>query len=227
MMHKLVQDLRGDTVVCRDGEIGSLSDAYFDDEDWTLRYLVVDTGRWLPGRKALVPPRAAVPGGDKVMRLELSREEIERAPGIDADPPVSRLMQQAHERRYAYPYAGPYLWGMMPPVPALAAEMDNDPQRREAAQAAEKRAARTHLRSGTEVVGYRIHAADGELGHVEDFFVDDANWTIAGMIVDTRNWLPGKKVVVPPSAVEDIDWESGAVRVRLRRDELKRAPETS
>lgn len=221
MMHRLVQDLRGDAIVCRDGEIGSLNDAYFDDEDWTLRYLVVDTGRWLPGRKALVPPQAAAQAGDKVLRLELLREEIERAPGIDADPPVSKLLEAARVRRSG----GAYLWGVLPPPPPSAAELFDEQQA--LAREAEEHAAHTHLRSGSEVVGYRIEAADGELGHVEDFYIDDANWTIAGMIVGTRNWLPGKKVVVPPSAIEEIDWKEGAVRVRLRRDELKRAPEAS
>jgi hypothetical protein len=224
MLQRLVKDLHGDTILCTDGEAGSLSDAYFDDEQWTLRYLVVDTGRWLPGRKALVPPRAATQAADKVIHLELSRSQIENAPGIDADPPVSSLLQQARQSSYAYPY-GPYLWGMAPPVPpSAAAKLYADPAGDEAARAAEARAAHTHLRSGSEVVGYRIRATDGEIGHVEDFLVDDASWSIAGMVVDTRNWLPGGNVVVPPSAITDIDWDQGAVSVRLRRDELRSAP---
>jgi hypothetical protein len=210
MMHRLVKDLRGDTIVCRDGEIGSLADAYFDDEDWTLRYLVVDTGRWLPGRKALVPPQAAAQAGDHVLRVDLDREDIEGAPGIDADPPVSKLLAEARMRRVG----GAYLWGMLPPPPPSAAELFD-----------EQRAAQTHLRSGSEVVGYRIQAVDGELGHVEDFFVDADGWSIAWMIVDTRNWLPGKNVVVPPSAIEEIDWQRGIVRVRMRRDEVRNSPE--
>jgi sporulation protein YlmC with PRC-barrel domain len=226
MLHKLLHDLRGDTIVCRDGEIGSLSDAYFDDEQWTLRYLVIDTGRWLPGRKALVSPRSTAEIGDDVMRLEISRQQIDQAPGIDADPPVSKLLQEASRRRYAYPYPGPYLWAMAPP-PAAASQLYHDPAANEAARQAEERAAHTHLRSGSEVAGYRIRATDGEIGHVEDFLVDDTDWSIASMVVDTRNWLPGKKVVVPPAAVEHIDWDEGTVSVRLRRDELKQAPEAT
>jgi hypothetical protein len=219
MMQRLVKDLRGDAVVCRDGEVGSLADAYFDDEDWTLRYFVVDTGRWLPGRKALVPPHVAAAAGDGALRLDLSREEIERAPGIDADPPVSRLLREARTRRQG----GAYLWGVLPPPPPAAAEQLLEEQGA-AAREAEERAAHTRLRSGSEVVGYRIQAADGELGHVQDFFVDEQSWTIAWMIVDTRNWLPGRNVVVPPSAIEHIDWKEGIVRVRMRREELRDAP---
>lgn len=230
MLQKLVDDLRGDVIVARDGEIGSLSDAYFDDEQWKLRYLVVDTGRWLPGRKVLISPDATRQAQNTdVLQVELTRGQIEGAPDIDADPPVSRLMQQARQAQYVYPYTGPYLWGAMVAVapPPASEARHQDPGRREAARQAEERAEHSHLRSGNEVVGYRIHAADGEFGHVEDFMVDDASWAITGMVVDTRNWLPGKKVVVPPSAIESIDWDEGTVNVRLRRDELKRAPEAS
>jgi sporulation protein YlmC with PRC-barrel domain len=218
MLHRLVQDLQGDTIIARDGEIGSLADAYFDDEHWRLRYLVIDTGRWLPGRQVLVSPKAAAQVDDDVLRVELSRSQIEGAPGIDADPPVSKLMRLAHQRQYVHPYTGPFLWGMLQP---------QSPAEREAARQAEQRAERSHVRSGKEVAGYRIRAADGELGHVEDVVVDDASWTITGMIVDTKSWLPGGHVVVPPSAVVGIDALRKEVSVRLRRDELKRAPEAS
>jgi hypothetical protein len=55
-----------------------------------------------------------------------------------------------------------------------------------------------HLRSTKEVAGYRIGAADGEVGHVEDFVVDDEEWAIRYVGVDTSNWLPGKKVLISP-----------------------------
>ena len=224
MMQKLVKDLQGDTIVARDGEIGSLSDAYFDDERWTLRYLVIDTGRWLPGRKVLIAPQSVAQAEGDVLRLELSRGEVERAPGIDADPPVSTFLRQAHEARYGYPYGGPFLWGA-PLGPAAVPPLAAAPVDRDRADQALRRAEQSHLRATSEVVGCRIHAADGEIGHVEDFVVDDQSWAITSMVVDTRNWLPGKKALVPPSAISGIDWERSMVSVRLTRDELKQAPE--
>lgn len=226
MLHRLIEDFKGDAVVATDGEIGSLADAYFDDERWRLRYLVIDTGRWLPGHKVLVSPQAMAQDEERVMRVKLTREEVQRSPGIDADPPVSHLLKLAHQRDYVYPYAGPYLWGMLPPArPPLREELPRSPARREAEVQAQQRAERSHLRSGREVTGYRIHAADGEIGHVEDFIVDDTDWAITGVVVDTRNWLPGKKVVVPPQAIEAIDADEQTVRVRLSREEIKRGPQ--
>ena len=94
------------------------------------------------------------------------REQVEKAPGIEEDVPVSRLYEQAHARYFRYPYywPGPYLWGIAP-MPAMEEMMP--PEARESQAALESQARESHLRSTDEVVGYRIRAADGPLGHVE------------------------------------------------------------
>jgi len=68
-----------------------------------------------------------------------------------------------------------------------------------------------HLRSTRQVTGYHIHATDGELGHVEDFIVDDENWAVRFLVVDTRNWLPGKKVLLSPQWIERVEWADSSV----------------
>jgi len=228
MLQRVMQDLKGDRIEARDGPIGSVQDVYFDDQRWAVRYLVVDTGGWLSGKKALISPASLPPqeGGGDYIRVSLTREQVRNAPGTGEDPPISRLLEEAHARYYAYPYywAGPDLWGAAAlPLAAPPAERAGDAQAREQA---EQRARESHLRSGAAVVGYSIRALDGEVGHVEDFQVDDQSWAITGMVVDTRNWLPGKKVLVPPQAIADIDWGSRTVSVKLKRDELKRSPES-
>jgi sporulation protein YlmC with PRC-barrel domain len=227
MLQKVMQDLHGDQLMARDGEIGSVQDVYFDDEQWAVRYLVVDTGGWLPGRRVLISPASVAPrqsGGDAI-RVELTKEQVERAPDLGQDPPISRMLEEAHARHYGYPFywTGPYLWGPQA-IPAATPPAETR-EGRALREMAEQRARESHLRSSAEVIGYRIRAADGEIGHVEDFVVDNENWAIADMVVDTRNWLPGKKVLVPPSAISDIDWHAGEVSVRLTREELKQAPE--
>jgi hypothetical protein len=222
-----MKDLRGDDILARDGAIGSVHDAYFDDEHWALRYLVVDTGNWLPGRQVLISPASVRAVGADDLQVDLSRAQVEQAPGVETHQPVSRLYEQSHALHYGYPYywTGPYLWGpavmpiAAPPEQAQSASEMRGTQ--EAAARAEREVAESHLRSAAEVVGYHIEARDGSIGHVEDFLVDLDNWAIANMVVDTRNWLPGNKVGISPSEIESVDWASKKVRVRLTRDQIR------
>jgi sporulation protein YlmC with PRC-barrel domain len=230
MLQKVMQDLRGDDIVARDGNIGSVKDVYFDDERWAVRYLEVDTGRWLPGRRVLISPVSVSSVGADEINVDLTRQQVEQAPGPEHDPPVSRLYEQAHARYYGYPYywTGPYLWGAgaMPIGAPSAAHAPKSPaEHEEVREQAVSRAEESHLRSSSEVAGYLIRAADGDIGHVEDFLVDSESWAIADMVVDTRNWLPGRKVLVPPSVIEAVDWANKEVSVRLTREELRQAPE--
>ena len=82
-----------------------------------------------------------------------------------------------------------------------------------------------HLRSALEVLGYHIHARDGDIGHVDDYIVGDQNWTVPYVVVDTRNWLPGKKVLISPAWIESIDWERSHVTIPLLKDAIQTAPE--
>ncbi len=229
MQRLLMNDLRKHTIQARDGRIGSVKDAYFDDERWVIRYLVVDTGTWLPGRKVLISPASLRGVDDETIIVDLTRQQIEDAPDVGEKPTVSRLYEEAHAHYYGYPFywVGADMWGDMPfPMTTAGAEMlsqamKEDEHRREEAAAT---ARDTHLRSGAEVVGYGIEAADGAIGHVDDFLIDDRRWAIEAMVVDTRNWLPGKKVKVPPRTIRGIDWDQRRVEVHLTRDSLEHAP---
>ena len=47
--------IHGYAIVASDGHLGTVSDILFDDASWLVRWLVVDTGKWLSGRKVLLP----------------------------------------------------------------------------------------------------------------------------------------------------------------------------
>jgi sporulation protein YlmC with PRC-barrel domain len=220
MLHR-VKELTGDTIAARDGEIGRVDGVYFDDEGWRVRYLVVDTGGWLAGRKVLISPIAIdrSRSSESAIAVGLTREQVEHSPGIDADKPVSRQYEEAYARYYGYPQ----YWA--PPEAFAVAGLAPDAKAVRELKEAERKAGESHLRASGEVIGYSIQAADGAVGHLEDLVVDDRNWAIADLVVDTRNWLPGKKVRIPPSAVEDIDWRSREVKLRMDRREIEqRAP---
>jgi len=212
-----MKTLHSYAIEATDGNIGVIYSFYFDDLSWTIRYVVVDTGSWLPGRRVLVSP--AVVGEPhwemRQLPVNLTQEQVENSPDIDTDQPVSRQHQIALHDYYAWPMywtvapIGPGTVAMPPELVEEFASESGDP----------------HLRSTQEVLGYYIHASDGDLGHVEDFIVDDDNWTIRYMVVDTRNWLPGKKVLVAPEWITEVSWGESKVHVDLTQDAIKDSPE--
>jgi len=212
-----------------DDVMGSVKDFYFDDESWTVRYLVVDTGGLLLGRHVLISPEAMGRPDWVTMTIpvSLTLEQVRGSPDIDTARPVSR-QQEIELRRY---YAWPLYWGgfMGPAAPPgywpSPIDVAADAAQQRGKTAVLERSADVHLRSTKDVAGYHIHAMDGSIGHVDDFILDDENWAIRFLVVDTKNWLPGKKVLMAPLWVEAIDWETRQVRVDLTTDGVKNAPE--
>jgi uncharacterized protein YrrD len=220
--------LKGVTIEAMDGDIGSVQDLYFDDHTWTVRYLVVDTGTWLPGRHVLISPFAfqPVPGASR-LRTSLTKEQVSDSPSVDSDRPVDRQREIAFSQYYGYPYYwdGPYRWGELAYPVLPAAPQPSDVEREIEQIARERENADPHLRSARDVMGYYIHATDGDIGHVEDFLLDDESWAIRYIIVDTRNWLPGRKVLVSPEWIRSVSWEESKVHVDLSKRHIEAAPE--
>jgi len=220
-MLRSANHLKGTSIAATDGEIGSVQDLYFDDSTWTVRYLVVDTGTWLPGRQVIISPRSlrAMTTDDKIP-VALTKAQVENSPSIDADRPVDRQYEVEYAHYYGYPYywTGPYRWGATP-YPG------EGPLTETGAASAMPPIGDPSLRSARNVMGYYIEATDGDIGHVEDFLVDDVEWAIRYMIVDTRNWWPGKKVVISPEWIKRVSWPDSRVYVDLTKDAIKSGPE--
>jgi uncharacterized protein YrrD len=224
-MLRSVKELRGYTIHAIDGKIGQIHEFYFDDLAWIVRYLVVDTGNWLPGRKVLLWPGViGQPEWEtQALPVGLTKEQVEHSPPITTDEPVSRQMETDLHTYYGWT---PYWRGGLPALglgAAAAAEMIARP----ATEEDEKEAQRSdpHLRSTREVIGYRIQARDGEIGHVQDLIVDDELWYLRYLLIDTRNWLPGRKVLVAPAWAEQVSWVERKVHVDLNRETIKNSPE--
>ena len=203
----------------RDGDIGKAEEFYFDDKYWAVRYLVADTGSWLSDRQVLISPYALGQADDaeRVLPVGLTKKQIEDSPTLASHQPVSRQYELDYYGYYQWPYYGygPYSWGYNPYLVRDVAlegtinrEQNWDP----------------HLRSTRDATGHHIQAQDGELGHVADFIIDDESWTIRYLVVDTKNWWPGKHVLVAPGWIERISWEEGKVFVNLSREDMKRSP---
>jgi hypothetical protein len=227
-MLKPLDELKGFTIGATDGDIGKIADFYFDDEKWTVRYLVVDTGGWLTGRQVLISPVAVTTVDLNASRVNvrLTKEQVEKSPGIEEHKPVSRQQEAAYFLYYNYPYywTGPYLWGPVALPGDVMVPEAADSQAREIAEMA-RADTDIHLRSVGQVTEYYIEAKDGDIGHVEKFIVDDQNWTIRYIVVDTRNWLPGKKVLVSPEWISSVSWSDSRVYVDLSREQIENCPQ--
>ena len=219
--------LTGSVIRATDGDIGTVEQFYFDDETWAIRYLIVDTGGWLGGRRVLISPVSVLHTDWQTRRLELqlTKKQVENSPDINTHEPVSRQHEAAYLGYYGYPgyWGGPYLWGsaFYPgglAIPAGASvEAIADRVRRESAD--------SHLRSSEAVTGYHIEALDGEIGHVDGFLVDDETWAIRYLEVATQNWWPGATVLVSPQWIERVSWTDSKVSTALTRESVKNGPE--
>jgi hypothetical protein len=186
--------------------------------------MVADTGKWLPGRKVLISPISlGDPNwGYRLFQVKLTKEQIEHSPSLDSNAPVSRQYERKWLGYYGYPNYWGYdgTWGTERYPAALFLQKREDTE-----VVPDIDAGDPYLRSSTEVIGYHIQATDDEIGHVEDFILDDENWTIRYMVVDTRNWLPGRKVLLTPAWIDSVDWGNNKVSVDLTREQVKDSPE--
>jgi uncharacterized protein YrrD len=227
MMLLGIKELRGFSIHATDGDIGKVIDFYFDDQHWAIRYLVVDVGTWLKGRKVLVSPISI-----KMVAVDLGRfmasvtkQQIKDSPGWDTEKPVSRQYERLFANYYKYPHywGGPYLWGQSL-YPASTSVVETVRPQADSVEEAEAEIKISHLRSAHEVSGYHIAATDGEIGQVDDYIFDDESWQIHYLAIDTGKWLTGRRVLISPRWIESIDWSKSQVSVQLDKETVKNAP---
>jgi sporulation protein YlmC with PRC-barrel domain len=220
--------LKGYAIDAKDGRIGTVKDVLFDEKTWQVRWLVVDAGTWLTGRKVLIHP-SAIAQADYVrqaLHVTLTKTQVKDSPSIEQDRPVSKQMESSLYDYYGWDpvwggsifggaamtqaFGAPYGAGLALHEPVLAdmRRDDGDP----------------YLRSIDAATGYHIHAKDGFIGHVEDFLVDDAEWGIRYLIVDTRNWWPGKHVLIAPHAVTDLSWSRQRIDLNVSCNQVRQSP---
>lgn len=204
----------GHRLYAADGEIGRAQDFLLDEQGWFLRYLVVETGRWLSNRRSLVSPLSLSKAEWTSRRLVLegTREQIRQAPALAAAGPAPHEHAMELSRHYGSSSSG---FGALPPV----GEATEVPELSPAPPPNQS------LHCLTEVLGFALTATDGSVGHVEDFIVDDDTWTLPYLVVDSRSWLSGRKVLVASEHVGEIDWVERQVNVLLPTWEIEESPE--
>jgi len=226
-MLRSVKQLYGDKLGASDGDIGHVKDFYFDDHNWAVRYVVADTGTWLTSRQVLLSPHAfgSLDQAGKVLRVNLTRKQIEHSPSIESHKPVSRQYEEEYYRYYGWPYywQGDGLWGMsgFPILELPAKPLPSEPA---TASGPRPKRADAHLRSTQAVKGYHIQASDGMIGHVCDFMMDDKSWAIGQLVIKTGHRLSGKDVLIPTKDVDRISYEESTVFVSLTMEAVEQSP---
>ena len=241
-MKRNLKELTGYHIGATDGEVGKVTDFLFDNTSWTIRYLVVETGNWLSGRKVLLSPQA-LQGTDhekKIFKVNLTIDQVKHSPHIDTENAVSR--QQEEELHQHYPWTGYWShdkWpggigtvGMMTPViteplaDAVHHAMHKDDQQNTGSDVEQKPGAtdERHLFTTSNVKGYTLSASNGDAGNIDGFIIDDSSWKIDSLIVDTGHWLPGKKVILSPERIKGLEWLTSCASADVSIDEIRHFP---
>lgn len=237
-MFRSFSEIENYAIDASDGPIGQLKDLYFDDQAWVIRYLVVDTGSWLSSRKVLISPMSIRPplAVDRSLIAAITRLQVTNSPQMDTEKPVSRQYETQYLGYYDYPryWEDTAIWAMGQYPYVTDPRLTGHGMAYPGGHALEELSARAerncrsngdqHLRSCKEVVGYRLRASDGDVGHVDGYLVDDATWTIRHIVVNTSNWWFGHQVLIAPQWITDVRWAEKRVSVDRTRAAIRQAP---
>ncbi|MGV8853039.1 MAG: PRC-barrel domain-containing protein [Devosia sp.] len=224
--------IKGYTIAASDGDLGKVVDILFDDAGWQIRWLVVQTGGWFADRKILLPS-SALGHADQPSRqfsVRLTSQQVKDSPDVDTALPVSRQMESDLYDHYGWvPYWGGSLfmgtYGYAGGLGGLWSHEQSQAERLEAEVINARRDAYdAHLRSADAVIGYHIHASDGSIGHVADLLVEEGDWAIHYLVVETHNWYEGQRVLISPRSVHDVRWTDKLVNLSVDRNAVRNSP---
>lgn len=226
-MLRSIKQLYGNKLGATDGEIGHVKDFYFDDRNWAIRYLIVDTGTWLPGRQVLLSPYSLgrLDQHENVLRVDLTRKQIENSPSIDRHKPVSRQYEEEYYRYFGWPYywQGDALWGLSG-FPILESAGQSLPRESAMASNPPIAPADAHLRSTQAVNGYQVRTGEAMIGHVCDFMMDAGSWAIGQLAIKTGHRLSGIEKLITTKEVDRISYEESTVFATLTPEAVAPVP---
>jgi hypothetical protein len=228
MLHNL-KDLEGLTINAIDGDIGLTKDFYFDDNRWTIRYFVVETGSWFSSKKVLLSPISIdrLNFKEETLIANITREQVRHSPDIDTHKPVSRQFEVHYFGYYGYPFywGGSDLWGSYSnPFMIVPGNGTKVPDTFADDDATRYRDQDHHLRSSDEVIGYHMEARDGEIGHLQGMLIDADTLAIRYLIINTSNWWLGHLVLIAPQWITEVSWVNEKIYVDMTQEQVKDAP---
>jgi hypothetical protein len=224
-----MEKLRNYRLSAKDGDIGRVRDFLLEESSWTARWLVADTGTWLMGKKVILSPVSLHPpvADEHHLPVDLTKEQIEGAPLLDEDAPVSREAERTYFHHFHWPYywTGGGLWGGMAQPYALNPNADTGED--VLSEPIEDIDQESELRSGHELTSYRLKNGEEVLGFVEDVILDTDDWSVKYLQFDTRHWFHGKTLQVSPAKISSISWPDHTIMVDVSQAELDSASENA
>ena len=198
--------------------IGSVSGFLFDDTSWVIRYVIVDIPLNENGgvRNALIAPFSFGILNPQTRELPLieEKQKVENSPFIDLKMPFSRKLQIELYKYYKWP-------------PFDLDDVFHDMQSSVTTKYLnwEESIARSHLINTGETIGYYIEAADGEIGQVHDFIIDEECWIIRYISVNIGKNIPEKKVLIFPRDIKAVNLVEAKVYINIVQDTVMNSPE--
>jgi hypothetical protein len=223
-----VKTILGYKVKANDGQCGLVHDFLFDDESWQITHLVVgievpqETLRLL--LLSAITPVAFIPE-DQMLVLRTSSAAVLSSPSIDAEPPVSRQRRRKLAAlRIVVPFLPNEFAGIPVPAPftpALSYRKASNLATQVSAEEEARSKWNPHLRSASEVIGYRIQALDGRAGALADLVFADHDFSVQHLVVLTSKLFLRKRVPLNPTEVMGIGWDLARVNVSIDKRTLR------
>lgn len=215
-------DLKTYNIDASDGEMGKIKDVYFDDEKWAIRYAVIDTRKWLPGRKVLLSPRSFINlnEANENLEVEYDKETIRNSPSIMDEQAVSKEAENSIIGYYGWSryWIGNPLWGIEngsldePTEEKIMHDQQIDEQQE------------YDLRSEDETIGFKVHASDGKVGRVADMIYDNEYWKTQYIVVrSSESMVEDQYLVYTPEDIESVDWFEEDIYVKDSLEENKQS----
>lgn len=232
-MFRSEKEIDGISVHAVDGMVGKVDQLVFDDQNWAVRYIVVDIGTWLTGKRIIISPAAIEHITKNTLFTKNSKNQIKNSKAFEKIDLVSRQEERELHDYYSWPYYWTYpqtynsLGGAL--YPGLTPPLFN-PSRQSITEEAlkkdrekEQKVRKNHLRQTKEIKGYTIQATDEEYGNVTDFIIDDNLWVIRYLVI-SNGLINPKRHLIAPQWTGGIDWGENTVYVLRNKQTIENSP---
>lgn len=180
-----------------DGKQARVRDLLFDDRTWRIEYIVVKLPHLLAEDVLLRPSQTSgTAWASRALETPLSMDEVRAAPALLSNPPVAKQGELATVQMVAWEA---YWTGLFDRMPKFG-----DP----------------HLRNMGAITGHRVLGIDSKVGWIDNFVIDDEDWSVRYLVVRLGPRRNGRRVVVEPEVVGTISWPTRSVSLKLPRDAI-------